>query len=192
MKIIKKNRRQSLLLFFLSLINLILVGGCLIVLININYLIEVFSTRPINQPLMSSLIPIISKIYDFKVVQNFLIFFFILCFLILNRFYLYRFIKSYQNEIYLITRLGVDKKMGKLPIIYLAVFINGLASILSWLFIYLCYDSIYELIVSRLIGFSLLSFHYFNFTLFTFLTTLSLASVLAVTYFLYWQIVSSK
>lgn len=181
------NSNKTLMYFFLSYLNLFLIGGNLIVIINLNYLLEVFSTRSLSRPLVLSLVPVIDRMEDLKYVHYIMLGLFILLFIYLSKHYINIYINNYINEINLILKLGADKKLGKLPIIFGTLSIQFMASLLSWATIGLFFTFIKERLVSEHISLSILSFQDFRYTLIIFYMLLTFWVILGVVNVFYYS-----
>ncbi|MFW6035143.1 MAG: hypothetical protein ACOCRZ_02690 [Halothermotrichaceae bacterium] len=103
----------------------------------------------------------------------------------INKRYLEKFLKSYDDEKNLILKLGCDKEFIRKPVLYTGIFINTI----SVFFTYIIIKGLYYVFSSFIkdIGILLLDFYYFNLSLITFIVTIALFLVFITTYYLFWK-----
>lgn len=183
-RIIKHNLGDSLLFFLFSSLNLLGMALAFIIIININYLLEVFTTRNLSYPLIFSLVSVIDNINRVRNLQLLLLIFFTLGSIYLHKIYLGKYIYYYRAEIELIIKLNCDRRLIKTPLLFIAFFINGLSILIVRGLLGIGYGFIYNLVVRNYIRFSLLCFQHFDTSLLLFLLIITTGVIFSTNYFL--------
>src|SRR6056297_2812262 len=151
--------------FFFHFIILLCTAIISIFIFNSNYLIEVYSTHYISNILIFSLAELIYYLGEYKYFFYFFIiisflWLFYLNFVLVNKLYL-----AYEDEIEYILNNNGNIYYGRLPILYIVVFVNIFYAVIALGVSELFYNNIFRYIVVNYLSLSLLNYSQFNLTL---------------------------